>query len=145
MSESFLKNDAFLSIEEIKQTLSSIGISSFYVRDLLYRLGSFLSRSYTAVNDEQNLFISQLMVRDFGSQPQSTFNDEIKRANWFIPHDSYIKLSMAISNIVDYVTSISSDYCERVSKEIIRRTKETFLLPLQKENKGLSLVYLVRN
>ena len=145
MSESFLKNDAFLSIEEIKQTLSSIGISSFYVRDLLYRLGSFLSRSYTAVNDEQNLFISQLMVRDFGSQPQSTFNDEIKRANWFIPHDSYIKLSMAISNIVDYVTSISSDYCERVSKEIIRQTKETFLLPLQKENKGLSLVYLVRN
>lgn len=145
MSESFLKNDAFLSIEEIKQTLSSIGISSFYVRDLLYRLGSFLSRSYTAVNDEQNLFISQLMIRDFGSQPQSTFNDEIKRANWFIPHDSYIKLSMAISNIVDYVTSISSDYCERVSKEIIRRTKETFLLPLQKENKGLSLVYLVRN
>ncbi len=145
MSESFLKNDAFISVDEIKRTLSSVGISSFYIRDYLYRLGSFLSGSFTSINDEQSLFLSGLMVRDFGMQPKATFNDEVKRANWFIPEDSYIKLSMAVSCIVDYITAISVDYCERVSKEIIRLTKEAFLLPLQKENKGLTLVYLARN
>ena len=142
MIDSFLQNDAMMSIEDIKSTLSKVGISSFHIAAYLRKLGRFLSSSFESLCDEQVRFVSSLESIRENDVPPTTFEEEIAKANWFLPHDSYIKLCIDVACIADYVVSISDEYSERFAQSIIKAVKDQFLLPLQKENKGLALVYL---
>lgn len=142
MVEPFLREDAMSSVEEIKATLSSLGISTLHITSFLRRIANALSKSFSSLNDEQVRFISLLEKHLSCDVPSTTFEEEVARANWFIQNDSYIKLCACVACIADYVIAASEEYSERLSKEIIKSVKDQVLLPLQKENKGLALVYL---
>ena len=142
MVEPFLREDAMSSVEEIKATLSSLGISAFHISAFMRRIAKALSKSFPALNDEQVRFSSLLEKHLSCDVPPTTFEEEVAKANWFIQSDSYIKLCTDVGCIADYIIAASEDYSERLSKEIVRSVKEQVLLPLQKENKGLALVYL---
>ena len=143
MDASFLKTDAQASIESIKRVLKGIDISPFYIAEFLRSIGKFLSNRLESLCDEQVQFISYLESQREKDVPTTTFHEEVARANWFIQKDCYTQLSASVACIADYVISCAPDYCERLSKEVVKDTKEAILTPLLKENKGLALVYLV--
>jgi len=142
MNQPFLEKDALSSLEEIKNTFLDLGVSPFHISTFFRKLGLFFTSRLENLTEEQTSFISNFDKYKCNDVPSATFEEEIKTANWFLPKDSYIRLSIHLACVADYLIASSANYCERMSKQIVIETKETFLLPMQKENKGLALIYL---
>ena len=144
MSEQFLFDDAVASLEQFKTTYEHLGISRCYALQTLNQLGAFLRSYLPAINEAQATFIQNYLCLPVGPMPKVPYSYQIETAEFFLPDDAYIRLNVALGCIVDYLSSIDGSYSETFSKNIVRAAKETFLLPMQKENKGLSLVYRAR-
>ena len=144
MSKEFLKNDAIDAVEAIKTVFARLGISKYYIAQTLNQLGSFLLSKVDKVNEIHRDFVASHLSIATDIPAKTPFRIELANAEFFLPDDAYIRLSVAFSNIVDYFASVADDYSERQSRDLVRSTKDLFLLQMQKENKGLSLVYLAR-
>lgn len=141
MNQSFLLEDAVASVQKIEDTFAVLGISPCYAYQTLNQFGSFLNSHIGHFNEEQNSFISTYLSRKVGPMSKISFRHEVEAANFFLPNDAYIALSVAIANIVDYIISLSPDYSEDLAKYLVREAKNIFLAHMQRENKGLALVY----
>ena len=142
--KSFLYEDAVASVEEIIRVFDHLGISPCYTYQTLNQLSAFFYSRFERLNKEQRDFLATYCNNALDQPSKVPFRVELERADFFLPDDSYIRLSTAFSCIVDYFASVSDEYCERQSQEIVQAVKDVFLLKMQKENKGLSLVYLAR-
>lgn len=141
---SFLYEDAVSSVQEIITVFDRLGISPCYAYQTLNQLSTFFNSRFESLNQEQKDFLATYCNNALNQPSKVPFRVELEQANFFIPDDAYIRLSSAFSCIVDYFSSISSEYSEKQARELIQGVKDMFLLKMQKENKGLSLVYLAR-
>ena len=142
MDSNLLLIDAKASLTKLENLFLQLHLSRCYLKKMLLNLSIFFHEKLGKTNSDQDSFFRNCLNLADGESPNLSFEDEIKKADWFIPYDNYLVLSDALHCISDYILALSDQYSEYFSKDILKEMREKFLLPVQKENKGLSLVYL---